>query len=182
MEGVDCALTCNSQKREIMKYSWLFIVFILTFSLNASETSLKDIKNYRQLSDRLSSAGLPDKGQIKDLQKAGFQHVINLIPGDYSAEQSQVKATGMSFNQIEVDWHNPTLENFKTFAGLLDQYSDGKTLVHCQLNYRATAFVYLYQLIKDQDTSLAEEQMQSIWQGDENWDDFISLVKKTYSK
>ena len=165
-----------------MKHLLLAILILLSMSVSGAKASLDEIKNYRQLSATVSSAGLPTDAQIADLQKAGFNHVINLIPGDYSAEQALVTAAGMSFEQIEVDWNNPTLEDFARFSDLMDQYSDGKTLVHCKLNYRASAFVYLYQLIKDKDVTLAEQQMQSIWQDVDNWDEFMTRVKAAHSK
>ena len=101
----------------------LLIGLVIFLPLNSlAKDKVEFIKNYRQLDNNFASSGLPKDDEIKWLKKAGFKHVINLIPGDYSDEKSQVEAAGMTFDQIPVVWKEPTVENFKTFAKLMKKY------------------------------------------------------------
>lgn len=149
------------------------MVSFLSYSAQPEEQ--QQIKNFNQLTASFASAGLPTNEQLTALKKSGFQHIINLIPGDYSYEQKHAEALEMTFDQIEVDWHNPTLQDFKDFSSLMTKYSDEKVLVHCKLNYRASAFAYLYQ-VKHQgaDKQTAEQDMLSIWAPDPTWTAFIA--------
>jgi protein tyrosine phosphatase (PTP) superfamily phosphohydrolase (DUF442 family) len=143
--------------------------------------SLTEIKNFRQVSPILASAGMPKAAKLAVLKHSGYQHVINLIPGDFSKQQHQVNALGMSFEQISVDWHEPKLEDFQKFVALMDQYQQDNVFVHCRLNYRASAFVYLYettQLGKNEETS--RRQMLSVWQPEGTWLNFINEIQQYY--
>jgi protein tyrosine phosphatase (PTP) superfamily phosphohydrolase (DUF442 family) len=143
--------------------------------------SLTGIKNFRLLSPVLASAGMPTPADLTLIKQNGYRHIINLIPGNYSKEQQQVTALDMSFDQIPVDWYEPKLANFQTFVKLMEKYQQDKTLIHCRLNYRASAFVYLYQITQlGLDETKAKQEMLSIWQPEGNWLDFISKVKNHY--
>jgi hypothetical protein len=51
---------------------------------------------------------------------------------------------------------------------------DRKTLLHCQVNYRASAFGFLYRVLYE-DVSVAEAKadMNSVWQPNETWQKLI---------
>lgn len=88
----------------------------------------------------------------------------------------------MSFDQIAVNWNEPTLADFKHFVRLMNTYKSDKVLVHCRLNYRASAFAYLYQTTQlGLDESIAQSQMQAIWEPDGTWLKFIKEVQKNYN-
>lgn len=148
-----------------------------------SVNELNKIKNFRQLSPLLASAGMPKTTDLVQLKEHGYQHIINLIPGEFDAEQEQVNSLAMSFDQIPVDWHSPTLADFEKFVQLMNNHQHEKVLVHCQLNYRASAFAYLYQTtqlgISETD---AKRQLHAIWQPKGTWRDFISQVHQHYKK
>jgi hypothetical protein len=60
-------------------------------------------------------------------------------------------------------------------------YNQGKVLVHCRLNYRASAFTYLYQTTQlGVNESEAQSKMQAIWEPNETWLKFINKVKSHY--
>jgi len=144
--------------------------------------SLESIKNFSLLSKRFASAGMPTETEFERVQQNGYQHIINLIPGDFSAEQKNISALGMSFDQIEVDWNEPTVEDFQHFVRLMKSYNQDKVLVHCRLNYRASTFAYLYQTTQlGIDESTAQSQMEAIWEPNDTWLEFISDVQKKYS-
>jgi len=152
----------------------------LSLNINAAEP-LAEIKNFRVLSNQFANAGMPTAEEFELIQQQGYQHIINLIPGDFSHEQQQVTSLGMSFQQIAVDWHQPTLENFQEFVKIMQQYQQDKVLVHCQLNYRASAFSYLYQVTQlGISAKLANSQMETVWQPEGTWLEFIEMVEQHY--
>lgn len=134
-----------------------FAKAILVSSALFSQASLADIQQAELPKVRalqyhnatLISAGLPEAEEIPLLADAGVEVVINLIPTDAQQqivnEEEVVVEAGMAFHRIEVDWQNPTLENYDQFESLMQEYQGKSVLVHCQLNWRASAFVYLHQ-------------------------------------
>ena len=144
-------------------------------------TQLNNIKNFRQLSPSFASAGMPESAEFVLLKQNDYQHIINLIPGDFSEQQQQISALSMSFQQIPVDWHQPKLADFQQFVKLMKIYQQDKVLVHCRLNYRASAFAYLYQTTQlGQDEARAKRQLLSVWQPEGIWLDFIKSVQQHY--
>ena len=162
----------------LLKTLCIFVPMLLQVCL-AQQLTLTDIKNYKPLSEQFSSAGMPVAGDFQTLKNNGFQHIINLIPGDFSEEKAQLASLQMTFDQIAVDWNNPTLENFAEFTGLMKQYQGDKVLVHCKLNYRASVFAYLYEVRElANDPHVAEKKMLSIWQPNDTWSAFIKRVEE----
>jgi protein tyrosine phosphatase (PTP) superfamily phosphohydrolase (DUF442 family) len=145
------------------------------------KSSLTQIKNFRLLSPTFASSGMPTTEEFSLVQQQGYQHIINLIPGDFSDEQQQIASLDMSFEQIAVDWHNPTLADFKRFVALMKTYQQDKVLLHCRLNYRASAFAYLYQTTQlGVDESSAKQDMLSVWQPEGVWLDYIKMIQHHY--
>jgi protein tyrosine phosphatase (PTP) superfamily phosphohydrolase (DUF442 family) len=167
--------------KTLLKTLFIFVAMSLKICL-AQQLTLTDIKNYTPLSEQFSSAGMLVAGDFQTLKDNGFQHIINLIPGDYSEEKNQVASLQMTFDQISVDWNNPSLENFQEFAVLMKQYQGHKVLVHCQMNYRASAFAYLHEVTQlGVEQQEAEKKMLSIWQPNETWAEFIKMVQENSS-
>jgi protein tyrosine phosphatase (PTP) superfamily phosphohydrolase (DUF442 family) len=145
--------------------------------------SLMQVINFTTYSKQLSSSGLPTADDLTAVKQQKFQHVINLIPGDMSKEAKQVKSLNMSFEQIAVDWQKPTLANFNTFVKLMNQYGDDKIYVHCQMNYRASTFIYLYQVTQQGVApDLAYQKMLSVWKPHPTWLTFAEEVLGHYNK
>jgi protein tyrosine phosphatase (PTP) superfamily phosphohydrolase (DUF442 family) len=143
--------------------------------------SIENIKNFSLLSETLASSGMPSQSEFELVQQSGYQHIINLIPGDFSDEKNKISALDMSFDQIAVDWHQPTLADFQHFVRLMKAYNQDKVLVHCRLNYRASAFTYLYQTTQlGINESTAQSQMQAIWEPNATWLEFINKVQDHY--
>ena len=91
-------------------------------------------------------------------------------------DASLVKELGMEYVHIPVDFAAPTLSDFYTYAAVMQQ-AEKKTLLHCQVNFRASAFSLLYRVIY-QDVAIedAKEDMNSVWAPNEVWRDFIFEV------
>ena len=126
----------------------LYLVFA-SFPLAADEVT--DIDNYRQYSPYFSSSGQPSAGQLKAVFEAGFKRVIYIAFSDnktaIESEDRVVKSLGMDYLHIPVDFDRPTIEDFDDFAAVMNRDKNVRTLLHCQINLRASAFSFLYRVI-----------------------------------
>jgi uncharacterized protein (TIGR01244 family) len=151
--------------------------------------TIQEIKNYRQVNDLLSLGGQPTEEQLKAIAREGFKIVINLatINPRYSLEDegASVRAVGMSYYHVPVEWTNPTEDDFESFENILRQLGGEKTFIHCAANLRATAFYRLYAL---KHLGWSEEQMNTlmapVWDSSSYpiWDSFIDEMKATIKR
>lgn len=152
----------------------------LPWAANA-QSALDEVLNYREYTPIFSSAGQPTREQLQLIKDNGFERIIYIgfsTVGTAIPEEDQlVKELGMDYLQIPVDFANPTVRDFNAFADAMQREEGTKTLLHCQVNARATAFSMLYRVIY-QDIPLAEakSEMNSVWQPNEVWRDFIFEV------
>jgi protein tyrosine phosphatase (PTP) superfamily phosphohydrolase (DUF442 family) len=113
---------------------------------------LEEIRNFLPLSENLFTGGMPKAEQLRDAAGQGVQVVINLalhdIPSALPEEEELVRLLGMTYINIPVIWNSPTRENLDEFLNAMDAHSGEKVLVHCETNYRATAFPALYRLLR----------------------------------
>jgi hypothetical protein len=60
------------------------------------------------------------------------------------------------------------------FAGAMSLTPERKTLLHCQVNYRASAFSFLYRVLyEDVPVAVAKADMNTVWQPNETWQKLI---------
>lgn len=143
------------------------------------KNSIEDILNYRYISDRLATSGQPTVPEFSHIYRAGYRLVLNLAPPNAAnaipAEEQIVTALGMEYLNIPVAWDNPTPENFDRFCDVLGSRSERPIFVHCAMNMRVSAFVFLYRhLILGISQPEARESMESIWQPNAVWQKFIA--------
>ena len=135
--------------------------------------------NEIQYSPYLTTAGQPAEEQFPALAKAGFQRVIFLAFNDHKNalknEDRIARTAGLEFVHIPVAWDAPTTDDFDTFAAVMR--ATEKTLVHCEVNFRASVFGFLYQVIY-QGTPVEEAWtlLTRIWIPNETWETFIVSV------
>jgi protein tyrosine phosphatase (PTP) superfamily phosphohydrolase (DUF442 family) len=112
----------------------------------------EEIRNFLPLSENLFTGGMPKAEQLRAAAGQGVQVVINLALHNISSalpdEESLVKSLGMTYINIPVVWNHPTRENLNEFLEAMDAHSEEKVLVHCEANYRATAFPALYRILR----------------------------------
>ena len=141
---------------------------------------LTDIHSYLPISAQLATAGQPTAEQFGEIAQAGFTTVINLaLPTSTNAlpdERAVVEAQGMTYYPIPVDWEYPTLRDFQQFASALAAAADQKVFVHCALNMRVSAFVYVYRCLRGVPREAAAADLAKIWQPNETWQNFINAV------
>jgi hypothetical protein len=83
----------------------------------------------------------------------------------------------MEYMHVPVAFDNPLPDDFYAFADSMRRNTDKKTLLHCQVNARATAFSFLYRVLFDDiSIAVAKADMNTVWQPNEVWRDFIFEV------
>ena len=131
--------------------------------------SFAHLRNFRQLTPTFATSGQPKEEDLKAIADAGYEVVINLaLHNDprYSLvdEAGTVASLKMTYIHIPVQFDNPTVENMNAFFNAVDQHKDRKLWVHCAANYRVTAFVGLYRVMREGwERDCAFELMNSVW-------------------
>ena len=141
---------------------------------------MKDIYNYWFYDQKLSSSGMPTKEQFKEIADNNVNVVINLAlktsEGAIPEEDKIVESLGMEYIHIPVEWKSPTQQNLDDFFAAMQSRNDKKIHVHCQANYRASAFIMLYRVLrlgwKKED---AIPVMERMWNPEDfpAWQEFI---------
>ena len=152
-----------------------------TLAVEEPAPALAEIINFRQYSDSFASAGQPTLEQLQTVADQGFERVVYIAftnnPNALPDEDQVVKNLGMEYMQVPVAFDNPLPDDFYAFADSMQRNTGKKTLLHCQVNARATAFSFLYRVIYD-DVPVADAKadMNTVWQPNPVWRDFIFEV------
>jgi protein tyrosine phosphatase (PTP) superfamily phosphohydrolase (DUF442 family) len=163
------------------KRPFALILAIFGYAPGMLCAQLGEISNFREYSETFSSSGQPTIEQLTAVRDAGFERVIYIAfstDGNAIAQEDKIVSDlGMDYVQIPVVWNRPTLANFNLFSSILRQEPDAKTLLHCQVNFRASAFSFLHRVINEGvSVADAKADMNSVWQPNETWRDFIFSV------
>ena len=147
---------------------------LLALAAHASAQSVDAVRNYVEYSPAFASAGQPTEAELAALRDAGFERVIYIaFSTDRNAlanEDRIVRDLGMDYVQIPVVWEAPTRADYESFAAVMAREPDKKTLLHCQVNMRASAFAMLYRVL-EQGVPLAEAKadLNAIWEPNPTW-------------
>ena len=142
--------------------------------------AISDIHNYRQAAPDLATSGQPREDQLAAIAAAGYNVVINLALHDdprYSLidEASSVRALGMEYVHIPVQFGAPTTHDLTQFFEVMDRSKGRRVWVHCAANMRVTAFLGLYwQLREGWPQERAFALMRNVWQPNDVWSSFIA--------
>ena len=109
---------------------------------------VEHIRHFLYISENLCSSGQPEAEDFHAIAAAGFQVVINLaMPDSVNAipeEEWLVVLQDMDYHHIPVPFDAPQRRHLEQFIQLMENLQGRKVWVHCALNYRASAFLYLY--------------------------------------
>lgn len=150
--------------------------------------SVSEIYNFIQIDPSIGTAGQPTEAQFAALAEAGYEAVVNLAPDGLDTslpdEAGLVRALGMEYHHIPVPWTAPHRDQLDQFAALMDRLAERRVLVHCQGNYRVTAFYALYAGARlGWSTDQADALIDRIWTShpgfemDETWRGFIAEAR-----
>ena len=168
----------------------IFVTFLLSplaGSLHAhadvvnSDSNVLSLLNRIDYSPSLTTAGQPTEAELPLIASAGFDRVIFLAFTNHlkavAHEDDIVRDQGLQFIHIPVEWESPSPADFSAFAAMMQTFGSGRTLVHCEVNFRASVFGFLYQvLFEGADVDEAMSLMQSIWVPNDTWEAFIVRV------
>ncbi|MES9834710.1 MAG: protein tyrosine phosphatase family protein [Candidatus Thiodiazotropha sp. DIVDIV] len=148
--------------------------------------AIEEITNYIHVSNRIASSGQPKEFEFKDIAQAGFEVVINLaMPNSENAIPEEgyiVTARKMQYIHIPVLFDAPTPVNIRDFISVMNAYNDKKVWVHCVVNYRASAFLFLYmKLVKNSTTEEARKVILESWKPNDVWMRFMEISKDEIS-
>lgn len=143
--------------------------------------------NTHQVFDWLWSSGQLSKADIQRLPELGIEAVINLaLPTSTNAlpgEAELVTGLGIAYVQLPVIWEAPTIDRLRQFFRVMRAFEGRKIWVHCAMNMRVSAFIYLYRkLVRNEPEDVARLPMDKIWFPDETWQAFIDEAVKQLSR
>lgn len=150
------------------------------------ETTIKNVLN---VTATITSSGQPTIKQFVQIAEQGYQVIINLAMPDSSTaiqeEGAIVACLGMTYIHIPVPFDAPDQKYLQQFFNIMKVFSAHKVWVHCALNYRASAFLYLYlRIVEQQSAKQASSALLPSWEPNEIWSEFLkkaemdSLVKQ----
>ncbi|HJR82170.1 MAG TPA: protein tyrosine phosphatase family protein [Anaerolineales bacterium] len=146
----------------------------------------EDIRNFLPFSEHLFTGGMPKAEQLTDAAQRGVELVINLAPHDaldaLPNEKELVTSLGMQYINIPVNWSTPTQDGLDRFLRAMDENEGKKILVHCQANFRASAFASLYRILRQGwKAEDAMEVMHTIWD-EEDYPMWKLFIEETLKK
>ena len=165
------------------------LLLLLTLPLFSAHADITDTTSERALpllnkieySPSLTASGQPTAEALELAARSGYSRVIFLAFTNHQNalehEDAIVKALDMEFIHIPVEWEDPSLADFDAFAAAMRVPTQQRTLLHCEVNFRASVFGFLYQVIY-QGVPMGEAiaLMHAIWIPNKVWEDFIVRV------
>ncbi|MGE5339405.1 MAG: protein tyrosine phosphatase family protein [Gemmatimonadota bacterium] len=137
--------------------------------------------NYVEVSPRLATAGVPTREQIRAIAQAGYQVVISLVPPDSMGalrdEAALVASQRMRYHNIPVNFARPAAADYARFVEAMTQHQTERVLVHCEINLRASSFVFLYRVLElGEDPDRAYDAVLRVWRPSGQWHAFIAQM------
>jgi protein tyrosine phosphatase (PTP) superfamily phosphohydrolase (DUF442 family) len=107
--------------------------------------------------------------------------VINLAmptsPNALTEEAALCAQHGLDYQHLPVPWEAPTAEHLDRFFAAMDAAQAHKLLVHCALNMRVSAFMFLYRVLRLGETvEAASQDLHRIWTPNPVWRTFIEQM------
>jgi protein tyrosine phosphatase (PTP) superfamily phosphohydrolase (DUF442 family) len=158
-----------------------------TQSLAAPGRARAEPANFVQWRAGLASSAQPDAIYLARVKVEGYATVINLAPpqsyGSIASEGALVTGQGVRYVSIPVDFGKPTAADFERFSEEMRASSGADVLVHCQVNMRASSFVFLYRVIyEDAPVQEAAAKLTGIWVPNAVWKKFIDDTLAAHGK
>ena len=169
----------------IASFLWLLAGSLQVHAVAANSDDSVGLKllNRIDYSVSLTTSGQPTAAELEQIAEAGYDRVIFLAFTDHpkaiAHEDEILERLGLQFIHIPVEWESPTLADFAAFAAVMHRQSGGRTLVHCEVNFRASVFGFLYGVLYEgADIDEAMSLMHSIWVPNDTWEAFIARVMR----
>lgn len=127
-----------------------------------------DAPNFAPINAWLSTSGQPPEATLRTLGRQGYQAVVYLAPSDVPnavpGEAGILQSQGLEFVHIPIPFGAPDESHVQALFAALDRLKDRKTLVHCEINMRASVMVFLYRAIRLRESpAAAYEPVARVW-------------------
>ena len=140
--------------------------------------AVDEIKNFKQVSATLGTAGQPTAPQLGEIASAGYEVVINLglLDPKYCLpdEAALVAGLGMEYHHIPVVFGSPQVAELERFVDVMEARRGRKIFVHGALNWRVSTFVGLYgELHLGWSRAEADGAIRLFWEPNDVWTAFV---------
>jgi protein tyrosine phosphatase (PTP) superfamily phosphohydrolase (DUF442 family) len=144
-------------------------------------------ENFVQWREGLASSAQPSAVWLAEVKGNKYDVLINLAPpqshGSIANEGGVVASKGVMYVNIPVDFMRPTAEDFRLFSEVMKAAGGRNVFVHCQANFRASSFVFLYRVIHEgAPTGETWAKLQAVWVPEPQWKRFIEETLKANGK
>ncbi|MEM9136432.1 MAG: protein tyrosine phosphatase family protein [Cyanobacteria bacterium P01_F01_bin.42] len=149
-------------------------------------SELTKIKDFLQVSDRISTAGQPTQAEFSTIRDAGHRTVINLAvadsPGALANESEIVQDLGLDYIHIPVVWESPNIQDALRFFEVMNQRESETVFIHCAANKRVSAFLFLYRVLclGEQQVN-AQRSLLQVWTPNVIWQTFIDQMVSEFA-
>jgi ribosomal protein L11 methyltransferase len=129
---------------------------------------------WRDVDARIGTAGQPRPEHFEHLAQQGFEAVINLAmpssPNFLADEDALCARNGMRYRHLPVPFDAPQIAHVDAFRAAMRELAGRKVLVHCALNMRASAFVFLHRVLDlGAIPQAASQDLLEVWQPHGPW-------------
>lgn len=125
-----------------------------------------DIRNWQRRPDGITTSGKLEAHDPPRLAAIGVRHVVNLAltehPEALADEAALLAAEGIAYTHIPVPFDAPTPAHVAALAEALAAHP-GPHHVHCIMNWRVTAFLYLLDRAGGVPEPEARARMAQVW-------------------
>jgi protein tyrosine phosphatase (PTP) superfamily phosphohydrolase (DUF442 family) len=189
MNGDRCCRALRSGKRQAPQATrryrrrWLHSLAVAAVALSApgwveAQWPAVDAPNFVAISTSLATSGQPSPAALADLKRIGVEAVISLGPRGgpdlVPEEPAIVRAQGIDFISLPFPPDGPSEAQYLAVAQALARVRDRRTLVHCQVNWQASTFVFLQRVIvRKENPDLAYESVAKVWSPSGPWRELV---------
>ena len=125
-----------------------------------------DIRNWRRRPDGTTTSGRLEPQDPARLAAVGVRHVVNLAldshPEALADEAERLAGHGIGYTHIPVPFDAPTPAHVAALKAALGEAA-GPVHVHCIMNWRVTAFMYLLDLEAGVPEPEARARLLEVW-------------------
>ncbi len=137
--------------------------------------------NQLRISAALFSAGQQQADHFSVLQRAGLDSVFNVSVNTslyfLRDEANHCALNGIDYWHLPISWDAPQRTEVEAFFTRMDELRGRRTLVHCALNMRASALVFLYRCLRLGETvDVASQDLHAVWTPDGVWAQLIEQM------
>jgi protein tyrosine phosphatase (PTP) superfamily phosphohydrolase (DUF442 family) len=140
--------------------------------------------NVVEINPLLVTSGQPRASALQGLSQLEFAAVLYLAPFTVSDavrnEPTLLQAQGIEFVHIPIPFGEPTEAHFLEVSEHLVRLKIKRTLVHCQVNMRASSMVFLHRVIAlGEPAATAYQAVSQVWSPHGPW---LTLLQQQLRK